>query len=233
MTDDDLELWKRVRQGDISARNELVVKNATLVSYWVDRIAPQVPWADREDLMQDGALGLIRAVENFKPERGLEFTTFARYHSRGKIFDSPEITREVHRTQHERIRKVNASYDSLMLTLGRRPTPEEIGSDLGLTVDQVSNAMTAMAIAFTVGLTPYADEETLPNEPRSTIEGHDDRIMIAEALSTLSETEQLVLNWHWHGYSDSDTARKLAPMSQAAVSRARKRALKKLRTLLS
>jgi len=90
-----------------------------------------------------------------------------------------------------------------------------------------------MAIGFAAGLTPDSDEETLPNEPHARIEDHDDSILIGEALSRLSEKEQLILIWHWYGDSDSDIAKKLAPMSTAAVSRARQRAIEKLRELLS
>jgi len=114
MTDDELELWRRFRRGDRSVRDTLILKYAPLVAYWVRRIAPIVPWANREDLLQEGTLGLMRAVEKFDPELGLELTTFARYDICGAIFDSNEVTRGVPRHQHERDRKVSLAHDRLM-----------------------------------------------------------------------------------------------------------------------
>lgn len=232
MTDDELALWRRFRSGDRSVRDTLILKYAPQVAVWVRRIAPHVPWANREDLLQEGTLGLMRAIEKFDPEKASELSTFARYDICGAIFDSNEVTRGISRHQHDRDRKVRLAYDRLMFTLGRRPTAEEIAGDLELTVEQVRKAITAMAIGFAAGLTPDENEKTLPDEPRATVESHDDRILLGEVLSSFREKQQLILIWYLCGHSDSEIGRRLA-MQESAVSRARQRALKKLRDLLS
>ena len=236
MTEDEIGLWHRCRQGEAAAREKLILRYAPEVAYWVNQIRQRAPWANPEDLMQDGTIGLIRAVDKFEAERGWEFSTFARYHIWGKIFDSLELTRGLPRRQEEITHEVREVHDKLAKTLGRKPTTEEIGRELGLSISQVTNAMKATAIAFAAGLAETESDVRLGmrSEPtrNPTTGDQERRILIQDALSRLDEREAFILIRHgWYGESDSEIAKGLA-MTPGAVSKARQRAMKKLRTLL-
>ncbi len=236
MTEDEIELWYRCSQGEAAAREELILRYAPMVAYWVNQIRKRVSWANPEDLMQDGTIGLIRAVDKFEAERGWEFSTFARYHICGKIFDSLELTRGLPRRQDEINREVREVHDKLAKTLEREPTTEEIGQELGLSSSQVTNAIKATALAFAAALAECDSDmpfEIRPEPARTaTIEDHERRILIQYALSRLDEREAFILIRHgWYGESDSEIAKRLA-MTPGAVSKARQRAMKRLRKLL-
>ncbi len=72
--DEQVELAKRIAQGDDQARKDMVAANLRLVAHWAKRYQGI---ADFDDLMQEGTLGLIRAVDKFEWERGFKFSTYA------------------------------------------------------------------------------------------------------------------------------------------------------------
>ena len=74
---DQIALARRVASGDAAGRSEMVVANLRLVVYWAKKY--QRSGVDLEDLVQEGAFSLIRAVERFDPERGVAFSTYASF----------------------------------------------------------------------------------------------------------------------------------------------------------
>ena len=84
--ENDSVLWKRASCGDATAEEELVVRYSRLVR------ACARPYflagGDREDLIQEGMLGLLSAVRKFDPEKNIRFNTFAEYCIRSRIFDA-------------------------------------------------------------------------------------------------------------------------------------------------
>lgn len=81
-TDEDIELFRKYAQtgkADIRLRNQLAVRNGGLVHYVVHKFFKNRPeYQDRkEDLVQEGQLGLFEAIQNFDPERGFKFSTYA------------------------------------------------------------------------------------------------------------------------------------------------------------
>jgi RNA polymerase primary sigma factor len=72
--EEQVELAKRVAQGDERARREMVAANMRLVFHWAKRYQSM---AEMDDLIQEGTLGLIRAVDKFEWERGFKFSTYA------------------------------------------------------------------------------------------------------------------------------------------------------------
>ncbi|EHM09629.1 RNA polymerase sigma factor, sigma-70 family [Thermanaerovibrio velox DSM 12556] len=78
------DLWERVRSGDEDAREEAILSMRPMVFWLAKRIgAPGV----LQDLVQEGMVGLIEAVDNFDPSRGLKFSTYAYYRIRGRMIN--------------------------------------------------------------------------------------------------------------------------------------------------
>lgn len=249
MTEEELNLWRRCREGDEAAREELVLMHMGLVKFWAGRIHKRVSWVDHEDLMSAGTLGLWKAVNKFDYNRGLEFSTLARLYIRGEIFASPEITRDLSRRQYENYRKIRSAHDQMAERLGRKPTLDEIAEETGLTVEQVEDAINAWHIAFAAGFVDDEGDSHSNSEPdeRSQAypavmrsqEGWDepwekvnDAIRIQYALLRLPETERLVLTlYYWEGKTDSEIARILG-LTLGSARQIRIRALEKLRGML-
>src|ERR1051326_5622236 len=87
-------IWVRLRGGDRSARDELVVRYAPLVKYVIGRMAISLPAAmDSDDVLSAGTVGLLHAIDRFDPEQGVRFETYALQRIRGAIIDRSEERR--------------------------------------------------------------------------------------------------------------------------------------------
>jgi len=134
----EAELARRARAGDQRARNELTESNLKLVVSIVKRFRGYgLPF---EDLIQEGNMGLMKAVEKFDPDRGFRFSTYAAWWIRQAVqWAVADKCRTIRVPVHigEKIRKVGRATDGRSVELGREPSEEEVAERLGWTVEHV------------------------------------------------------------------------------------------------
>jgi RNA polymerase primary sigma factor len=141
---EEIDLSKRVKAGDTKARRRLVEKNLRLVVSVAKKYRGYgLPF---EDLIQEGNIGLMKAVEKFDPDRGFRFSTYATWWIRQAVqravADKGRTIRvPVHMT--EKIRKVSRAYNELSMEHEREPTEEEVAGRLGWTAEEVRVAVEA------------------------------------------------------------------------------------------
>ncbi len=143
--EEEIDLSKRAKQGDKRARKRLIEKNLRLVVSVAKKYRGYgLPF---EDLIQEGNIGLMKAVEKFDPDRGFRFSTYATWWIRQAVqravADKGRTIRvPVHMT--EKIRKVSRAYNELSAELEREPSEEEVAGRLGWSIDEVRLTMEAM-----------------------------------------------------------------------------------------
>ncbi len=188
------------------AKHTIVKANLRLVVSIAKKYRNQAPGLEFIDLISEGNIGLMRAVDKFDYQRGFKFSTYATWWIRQSITraiadQGRTIRIPVH--MHERINKLRRTERSLLQELGRKPTPEEIAKDMNIPADKVREVL--RSIPETVSLeTPIGDddddsqlgdfiEDTTVLSPATEAELSILKERIQEALTDLSEREREVI----------------------------------------
>jgi RNA polymerase primary sigma factor len=161
---EEIDLSKRAKAGDQKARQRLIEKNLRLVVSVAKKYRGYgLPF---EDLIQEGNIGLMKAVEKYDPERGFRFSTYATWWIRQAVqravADKGRTIRvPVHMT--EKIRKMARTYNELSAELERDPTDEEVAERLEWTIGEVRDVKDAMPDAMSLNqpLSSEADSSEL------------------------------------------------------------------------
>ncbi|MCK9187391.1 MAG: RNA polymerase sigma factor RpoD [Candidatus Colwellbacteria bacterium] len=137
---DEREIAKKVSQGDEEARQKLIKANLRLVVSIAKRYVNRSPQLSILDLIQEGNLGLFRAVQKFDYRKGFKFSTYATWWIRQAITRAlADYSRTIRIPVHmvETISKFTQAKRKLMQELGREPLAEEIATEMEIDVDKV------------------------------------------------------------------------------------------------
>lgn len=232
------ELFRRYKtENDEEARQQLIVSHLNLVRYLASKFKNRGEPLD--DLVQVGNIGLIKAIDRFDPERGLEFTTFATPTILGEIkrhFRDKGWSIRVPRRLQELSQKVVQSTDELTRELQRQPTTEEVAERLGCGVEEILEAMESSSAYSPVPLEGTgSDEEGAPAiidtfaSEDTALTSSDDRLILEQVLSDFAPREQEIIRMRFEeGLTQVEIAEKLG-ISQVQVSRLLRRTLTKIR----
>jgi RNA polymerase sigma factor FliA len=227
-------LWDRFKsEGDRDARDRLVVHYSPLVKFVAGRVRSGLPPSvDQNDLVSDGVLGLMDAVDKFEPERGLQFQTYAVQRIRGAIVDGLRSFDWVPRSVREKIRDVNAASARLEHELGRAPKDKELAAEMGLTVAELRKIYSQTAHTSVASFETVLDDEA----PRahSDLPGADDDLPpgFLRAVRELAERDQVVVAlYYWERLTLAEIGQVLG-VTESRVSQLHSRATMTLRRKL-
>lgn len=216
----------------IEKRNELVEKNLGLVHSCANKFRGR--GAEYDDLFQAGCMGLIKAADNFDPERGFSFSTYAVPVILGEI---KRIFRDggsvkIGRALKEKSRMASKVKDELAIKLGREPTVTELSEKLG--TDPCETALFLNASLPLLSLEPTEENEAGIEIPVASPEDEiSDFLALRQVLLQLDECDRKMIELRYYkGLTQTVTAQELG-MTQVQVSRREKTVLSFLRKNLT
>jgi RNA polymerase sigma-B factor len=221
---------------DRELRNEIVTAYAGLAHSVARRFARRGEPLD--DLYQVASFALLKAVERFDPERGVNFTSFAVPTMLGEIkrhFRDRTWSAKVPRSAKERVTRLRMVTDSLTSELQRSPTVGELAERLDLTIDEVLEALEARAAYRPATFATDADPDNgeppaaaTPGVLDSGLTAVEDRMTVAHLLSTLPERERRIVELRFYGGKTQTEIAEAVGVSQMHVSRLLRKALSDL-----
>jgi RNA polymerase primary sigma factor len=212
---EEVELAKRIERGDLEAKERMINSNLRLV------ISIAKKWQGHDlpllDLIQEGIIGLIRAVEKFDWRRGFKFSTYATWWirqavQRGVANKSRTIRIPVHISEREQ--KLRRADRELRAKLGRDPTDEEVAAEAKIPMEQVEEvrraARAVTSLDRPVGEGDAAFGDLLPSEhaapPEEEVRVELGREALHRALAELPDREREVLKLRYGLNGDVDPA---------------------------
>ena len=235
----DRELLRRYHErGDLAARERLIEEHMTLVRSLARRYSYRGEQLD--DLIQIGAIGLIKAIDRFDLSRGVELTTYATPNIIGEIkrhFRDRGWSVRVPRGLQELNVQLSRLMEQLTVQLGRSPTISELATAASVEEEEVLEALESgraySSLSLSSGLGGGEDEEVDPLETigveEHAYEVSEDRAVLAPGFRVLDDRERTILRLRFFdGLTQSQIAAQIG-ISQMHVSRLMRRSLEKIR----
>ena len=238
----DRELLERYRQtGDQDLKWELVLRYTDLVR----RIALQASgvyssFAQLDDIVQEGLLVLLHAVDKFDLSKNVKFETYVSTRLRGMIVDLARRQDWLPRQVRQKALRLNRAVDELAALLGRAPNSFEVAQHMGLTREQydallsetaVSNLVSFEAVLDSWGSASerYLSQNGDYNPTEKELQEQELHEILAQGISSLRKNERLVLSLYYEKELNMKEIAQVLGVSAARVSQIHSRALQNLR----
>ena len=232
------ELFDRIEQGDMAARETFIKGNLRLVLSVIQRFSNSNENPD--DLFQVGCIGLIKAIDNFDRSLDVKFSTYAVPMILGEcrryLRDNNSI--RVSRSLRDIAYKAIYTKDALLKKLDREPTVDEIAKEIDVAPEDITTALDAISTPASLyepvyqegGDTLYIVDQL--SDKKNKEENWVENISLKEAMKKLNEREYNILRLRFfEGKTQTEVASEIA-ISQAQVSRIEKSAIKSLKGYL-
>jgi RNA polymerase sigma factor FliA len=227
------QIWHEYRETtDMALRNRLVLQYSPLVKYVAGRLRTRMPdTVEQDDLVSDGVLGLIDAIERFEPARGLSFQTFAVPRIRGAIIDGMRSMDFVPRSVRDKLRLVHRARMALEERLGRAPEDTEVARAAGIPLQQLRD-LTRQANSNHANLDDFDLADELSSAADQPIEQGDVNASLMRVVDQLAERDQVIIAlYYFEGLTLAEIGQVLG-VTESRVSQVHRRATMTLREKL-
>lgn len=239
-------LWARYcKHRDIDQRNEIVLQYAWLVKRIVLRFRGRSSnYIQLDDLINNGMIALIDAVEKFDPKLGNKFETFASIKIRGAAIDCMRAQDWVPRSQRNQAKELDGVFQELYTKLGREPTREELAKQMDVDVYYLDKILLHRHDSFLFSYEEAVHEKAMSasplnlNSPEEHLPEHaalqnELKEHLVHAIDRLSDRERLVISLYYNEHLKLKEIAEVMSVTESRVSQIHSQALLKLKNTLS
>ncbi len=228
-------------------RDHLVLEHLPQIKRVARRISVSLPkHVDVQDLEGAGALGLIDAARKYNPSRGVKFKTYAETRIRGAILDSLREEDWAPRSLRRKGKRLEAAYSQLEQRLGRRPSDDEVCSEMGISMNKFHKMLNGVNCgpvtnlptlethtdAFETEMLPHALPNLRPLSPADVLLSSELRSILARAIDGLPKKQRLVVSLYYYEQLSLKEIGAILGVNESRASQYHARAKENLRTLL-
>lgn len=228
-------------------RQKLGTHYVYLVKAVVERIIGTLPrHVEKADLINEGIVGLMEAIDRFDPKRGIKFDTYGYTRIRGAVYDYLRGMDWVPRSVRGRAKETERTINSLERRLGRRASDQEVADEMCINVDEFSRLLSEVASAVQVSLDEgYTTSDD--GQPLTLLDRLEDKNadsgqailaaeamieQLAQAMDGLAQNEQFVLGLY---YQENLTLKEIGAVlgvTESRISQLHTKAILRLRSKL-
>ena len=225
---------------DESVRNEIVLKNLGLVRACALSLRNMyIKFGDVDDVVNEGVIALMEAIESYDPDKGAKFETYATLKIRGAIIDYIRRQDWIPRSVRKFARDLDNANSLLYNQYNRMPTTAELSEYLEMSEDKLLRSMAEAATTVTLSFEELLYEDNFESHPASVGESTESGVMrdelrkgIADAIDSLKEKEKQVITlYYFKSMKYSDIAKALG-ISESRVCQINTKATITLKTIL-
>jgi len=239
---DQWQLYKKSKSTDL--RNEIVLQYSGLVKKIVLRFKGSYNnFGQLDDMVNQGMIALINAVEKFDPELGNKFETFASLKIRGSIIDFMRKQDWVPRSQRSLSKVLEDTFGELYVQNGREPTENEIADKMGITIENLHKILEQRHNSFVLSYEEAINEKMMEVSPLITNQRKDEmpesqilydelKSKLGEAIDQLNEKERVVVSLYYYENLKLREIAEILGVTESRVSQIHSQAIIKMKTRL-
>nr|WP_320026590.1 FliA/WhiG family RNA polymerase sigma factor [uncultured Acetobacterium sp.] len=239
------ELWQVYKQQRTNeVRNEIVLQYTGLVKKIVLRFKGSYNnFGQLDDMVNQGMIVLIDAVEKFDPDMGNKFETFATLKIRGAVIDFMRKQDWVPRSQRSLSKVLEETYGELYASLEREPSEAEIAAKMGISEANLQKILqqrhNSIVLSYEEAInekmmevSPLITEEKADDSPESRILFNELKLKLGEAIDQLKEKERLVVSLYYYENLKLKEIAEVLGVTESRVSQIHSQAMIKMRNRL-
>ena len=241
------ELLVRYKQtGDEALKWPLVLRYEGLIKSAALQIrGVYSSFAQVDDIVNEGILTLLSAVDKFDLDKGIKFETYVAKRIRGMVIDLARKQDWLPRNVRQRGKEIDAAVSALANELGRFPTDQEVADRLGVPVGKYQKDAARVALNNTLSLDALMDARDedgyrfeLPSEdergqPETVLQEQELQETLSAGIGSLQENEQIVLSLYYEKNLHMKEIAQVMEVSEPRISQIHARAIQKLRDYMS
>ena len=238
-----LELYKKT--GDEAVKWAIVLRCEGLIK----SVALQIQgvyssFAQVDDIVNEGILTLLKAIDRFDPDKGVKFETYIAKRIRGMVIDLARKQNWIPRTLRQRAKEIDNTVVELSADLGRYPTDDEVIERMGVSKERYQRDMASIALSDLLSLdmlmdvregsdsrleVPSGDVRT---QPEAALERQELQKTLADGIASLQKNEQIVLSLYYEKNLHMKEIAQVMDLSGPRISQIHTRAIQKLKNYM-